>query len=146
MEAEVLKADAIRIRHEASRREAYNKHWRKDDMVQEQGRRHLHRNEIDLDSCCFFNLDTQDNVTFVIGVDGNGILLEEVSFQETVLAMEDEWCRVGERYYRKTLDPIYADRTKSWWHRAVQQHLNWTAMTVGLACVVAVAIIAEWLT
>ncbi|KAK5077459.1 hypothetical protein LTR70_009739 [Exophiala xenobiotica] len=129
MEAEVSKADTIRIRSEASRREAYNKHWRKDDVVQEQGSRHLHRNEIDLCSCRFFDLDTQDNVTFFVDVNGNGILHEEVNFLETVLAEEDKWCRVGERYYRRTVDPIYIDRNKPWWRRALEQHLNWIALT-----------------
>lgn len=138
MGAEVSEADTTRIRSEASRREAYNKHWRKDDMVQEQGSRQLHRNEIDLCSCRFFNLDTQNNVTFFVDANGNGILLGEINFLETMLAEEDEWCRVGERYYRRTLDLIYTDRNKPWWRRALEQHPNWTALAVGLAFVVAV--------
>jgi len=134
-----MDVDPICARNTASRREALAKHFRKDDMLQEQGSRHLHQHEISLHSCRLFDIDSQGNVMFLVDMSGNRIELEEIDIRDTALAKDDEWCRLGERYYRKTLDASYREQHRRWWRSADEQGLRWFERVGGIALIVFVA-------
>ncbi|KAK5943332.1 hypothetical protein PMZ80_004339 [Knufia obscura] len=135
-----VEADMTRARNDASRREASNKHNRMVELVQEQGSRHLHQNEINLYSCRFFDIDSQDNVTFFIDPNGNKFTLEEVNFLDTKGARDDDWCRIGERFYRRTVDLAYRERGRQWLRETNEQQLQRAEWVAGIALVALVAV------
>ena len=106
--------DPIRARNTASCREAPDKHFLRDEMLQGQGSRHLQQHEISYQSCRLFDIDSQDNVTFLIDVSGNRVELENIDVRGMALAKDNECCRVGEQYHWKALDASYRDRHRPW--------------------------------
>lgn len=137
----VMDADPTRARNTASRREALAKHLRKDEMLREQGSLRLHQNEISLHSCLLFDIDSQENVTFFIDANRNMVVLEEVDVRDTSSAKDDEWCRVGDRYYRRMLNPSYRERHRQWWGRADELGLRRVGWGCGIASVALIAVL-----